>query len=566
MRTMPFGVCKFYRFLPVGVFTASLWCIISTLTVVVAGRAFGENSVAAYNLVGPIFHGSSFLAELIATGSAVLFSLEMGRLNVRRAHERFSQGLWAVICVGILCGLVIYFGADKFLVFLGATDETTSIAYEYLRCFAPAPLLGGLMLFLQSMLSAEGDVRRCLCSFVVFFVAFALSLALTVYFNLGLGGCAISLSLAELAAIVVLVTHFFSRSNTLRIVRRFSLRDVWEMFSCSFGDASAVLCVSLLQLFATKFVIHFYGTEHLVALQAAILILGFADVLDGFGTAAQPLLTVYHGENNYPGLKRVLNTALLSAFVLAAAMMLILEFFPNVVVWMLGLTDPKVVSETVHVARLTAPLMLAASFVGILNSYYMCVEKTLLAVMVSFAVYLFFPIIVISCGAQVSPAGFWLGFSIGPVLGLIFFSLFLISTTGVAGFPYLFTRTKERRVRNFTLTLTEAEVVDVSRRIGELLGRNSALAMRVSLLVEEALLIVKEKNSGRKVLAEVTVSRHNGLSLTLRDDGVIFDLTDADAKVSSLRGFVVASLMERQVGRVNLITTGFNRNVFRLTR
>lgn len=563
---MQFGVRKFFRFLPVGVFTASLWCVISTLTVVVAGHAFGETSVAAFNLVGPIFHGSSFLSQLIATGAAVLFSLEMGRMNVRRAHERFSQGLWTVVCVGISSGLFIYFGAGEFLAFFGASDETTAAAYEYLRCFAPAPLFGGLMLLLQSMLSAEGDVRRCLLSFVVFFGVFIFSLAFTAYFRLGLGGCAISLSVAEIAGSAVLVTHFFSRSNTLRIVRRFSFRDIWEMLSCSFGDASAVLCVALLQLFATKFVIRFYGSEHLIALQAATLILGFSNVLDGFGMAAQPLLTVYHGENNYPGLKRVLNTALLSAITLAAFMTLFLECFPGIIVWMLGLTDPACISEAVHVTRLTAPLMLTSLFVGIFNSYYMCIEKTLLAVLVSFAVYLVFPIVALSCGAQVSPVCFWLGFFVGPVAGIVFFSLFMISTKGIAEYPYLFTRAKERRVRNFTLTLTETEVVDVSRRIGELLMRDAALSMRVSLLVEEALLIVKEKNAGRKVLAEVTISRHNGLALTLRDDGVIFDLTDADAKVSSLRGFVVASLMERQLGRVNLITTGFNRNVFRLTR
>lgn len=563
---MPFGVRKFFRFLPVGIFTASLWCVISTLTVVVSGHAFGETSVAAFNLVGPIFHGSSFLSQLIATGAAVLFSLEMGRLNVRRAHERFSQGLWTVISVGILSGLGIYFGAEKFLAFYGASAETTEIACAYLRCFAPAPLFGGLMLFLQAMLSAEGDVRRCLLSFVAFFVAFLLLLVLTVCFRLGLCGCAISLFLAEIAAIAVLVTHFLSRSNTLRVVRRFSFRDVWEMLSCSFGDASAVLCVALLQLFATKFVIRFYGSEHLIALQAATLILGFADVLDGFGMAAQPLLTVYHGENNYPGLKRVLNTALQSAFTLAAVMTLILECFPGIIVVMLGLTDTASIREVVHVTRLVAPLMLPVLFVGIFNSYYMCIEKTLLAVLVSFAVYLVFPIVALSCGAPISPDWFWLGFFIGPVVGIAFFSLLLISVKGIAEFPYLFTRAKERRVRNFTLTLTEAEVVDVSRRIGEMLSRDASLAMRVSLLVEEALLIVKEKNSERKVLAEVTISRHNGLSLTLRDDGVIFDLTDADAKISSLRGFVVASLMERQLGRVNLITTGFNRNVFRLTR
>ena len=43
----------------------------------------------------------------------------------------------------------------------------------------------------------------------------------------------------------------------------------------------------------------------------------------------------------------------------------------------------------------------------------------------------------------------------------------------------------------------------------------------------------------------------------------IFDITDADASITSLRSFLVASMMQCHDGRMNLVTTGFNRNVFR---
>jgi len=74
---------------------------------------------------------------------------------------------------------------------------------------------------------------------------------------------------------------------------------------------------------------------------------------------------------------------------------------------------------------------------------------------------------------------------------------------------------------------------------------------------------VKDRNHGRRLLGEATVDLNDGVQLTLRDDGEIFDITDADQRVSSLRTFLVASVMERQSGRLNLVTTGFNRNVFK---
>ena len=86
--------------------------------------------------------------------------------------------------------------------------------------------------------------------------------------------------------------------------------------------------------------------------------------------------------------------------------------------------------------------------------------------------------------------------------------------------------------------------------------------MRAALMTEEVLMAVKDRNRGRKVLGEVTLDLNDGVRLILRDDGEIFDITDSDQEISSLRTFLVASIMESQSGRLNLVTTGFNRNVF----
>ena len=86
--------------------------------------------------------------------------------------------------------------------------------------------------------------------------------------------------------------------------------------------------------------------------------------------------------------------------------------------------------------------------------------------------------------------------------------------------------------------------------------------MRAALMTEEVLMAVKDRNRGRTVLGEVTLDLNDGVRLVLRDDGEIFDITDSDQEISSLRTFLVASIMENQKGRLNLVTTGFNRNVF----
>ena len=95
-------------------------------------------------------------------------------------------------------------------------------------------------------------------------------------------------------------------------------------------------------------------------------------------------------------------------------------------------------------------------------------------------------------------------------------------------------------------------------------GVDARRASKAALLVEEALMVVRDRNAGRLIRAEVTIDLGDGLTLFIRDDGEIFDITDADARVSSLRSYLVSNLMTAIPCRRNLTTTGFNRNVFKL--
>ena len=75
---------------------------------------------------------------------------------------------------------------------------------------------------------------------------------------------------------------------------------------------------------------------------------------------------------------------------------------------------------------------------------------------------------------------------------------------------------------------------------------------------------VKDRNGARRVCGEATLDLNGGnVALILRDDGEVFDITDADARITSLRTYLVASVMEMLPNRMNLTTTGYNRNVFK---
>ena len=188
----------------------------------------------------------------------------------------------------------------------------------------------------------------------------------------------------------------------------------------------------------------------------------------------------------------------------------------------------------------------------------MFVERPALAGAVTFLCYLVMPVSCIAAGSLVGLNGVWLGMGVGPFAGLLMASAIIVPVSGIRAFPLLLPRNRDEKTHVFNLRLTDDEIVETSRRVGEFPG----VPMRAALMTEEVLMAVKDRNRGRTVLGEVTLDLNDGVRLILRDDGEIFDITDSDQQISSLRTFLVASIMESQKGRLNLVTTGFNRNVF----
>jgi len=558
-RRKIFGVEKFKALLLAGSFTVLASYVVRLSDSIIAGRLLGENAFAGVNLVGPCLSIVSFLAGLIATGMATNYSLALGRCDRLRARGFFMQGVWSVLIFGGLLGLVLLFGREQFLAFFGASSDVTAYARDYLRWIWPMSVLEGLVMLLVSLGYADGDARTCSLGYVAIFVGNFLFSVLLVKCGLGTSGCAIGSLVAELTGLLVLATHFLRKSNSFAPVWHFAWKDTVRIVSASFGDAAAFLCNGLLFLFLNKFVIMNFGSGVLPVVGVANALWGFLALFDGLGVAIQPIVTVYYGEGNTVSARQVMNAAMRWGVYEGTVFMVAFGCFPELALGIVGIEDPTLVPASVTAIRCMSVGFVALAFAGLFNSYYMFVERAGLAACVTFLAYLIMPICCCACGAFYGIEGVWAGLGLGPFLGVALTGLIVLSSSGSRMFPLLLPRERESALHVFNLTLTEAEIVDVSRRIAAVPG----VPMKVSLLVEEVFMVVRDRAPGRRLLGEAILDLNDGVKLTLRDDGEIFDITDADQRVSSLRSYLVASMMCCHEGRMNLVTTGFNRNVFK---
>lgn len=562
---MTFGVRQFKRLIFSGVFAAMSACLAGFMESVVIGNLLGSEALGGMNLITPVLSATTFLCGLVSSGTGTCYSLAMGRSDPHRAHAFFTQGLWLALILGGGLSLILLVGSDPYLRFFGADPVTLGYASRYLAWYWPVPLLEVTMFLLLSLGYADGDARLCALAFGLLFLLDLLSSIVAIRLGMGIAGCALATVLAETVAILLLCVHFFRPQNSYRPVRHFSWQDALAIVKASFADASASLCAAVLLLFLGKFFVIRFGSGLLPILGVAVALWDLKELFEGAGLAAQPLVTVYHGEGNPKGVRAVMNAAMTAALTGGAVLMVACLLFPGTVAGLFGIEDAALLGSGRQAVRMMSTCFVPLAFAGLFNSYFMFVERSELSAFLTFATYLVLPVISVSVASLAGPSGVWTGLALGPSLGLAATALFLVVRCGRKAFPLVLDRTREARIRSFSLTLDAPSIVDVSRRVADELtaaGVKPGVVMRASLLTEEVLLVVRDRNDGHEICAEVTLDLNDGVRLTLRDDGMIFDITDADARISSLRSYLVASIMERQPGRLNLVTTGFNRNVF----
>ena len=87
---------------------------------------------------------------------------------------------------------------------------------------------------------------------------------------------------------------------------------------------------------------------------------------------------------------------------------------------------------------------------------------------------------------------------------------------------------------------------------------------KVILFVEEcAMTVVDDNGRSRGLLSEISfVISSEETRMVMRDTGKLRDITDDDARVSSLRSFVISGLMRSHENRRYLTTIGCNRAAF----
>ena len=217
----------YFKYLAAAFGSALISSIYSTVDMAMVGQYHGPEGTAALAVVAPVWNIIYSLGLLMGLGGSVLFSAIRGKDagQTKQSNEYFTASVMGSVVLAAITWIVVIFFDRELLLFFGAQEDTLLLARKYV-----APIKFAVPLFLlNQMLAAylRNDGNPTLATGGV--LAGGIFNIFGDYFfvftcDMGAYGAGLATAIGSALTTGVMLAHFFTKKNTLRLSSRVTCR------------------------------------------------------------------------------------------------------------------------------------------------------------------------------------------------------------------------------------------------------------------------------------------------------------------------------------------------------
>lgn len=337
----------YFKYLAAAFGSALISSIYSVVDMAMVGQYQGPDGTAALSVVAPIWNVIYSLGLLMGIGGSVIFSTLRGRADSANSssnskssvknsgNEYFTVSVFGSILLALLAWIGIIIFEKPILTFFGANENLLSLAENYLK---PIKFVVPLFLFNQ-MLAAflRNDGNPTLATFGVLaggiFNIFG-DYVFVFPMNLGMFGAGLATALGSGISFIVMMSHFFSKKNSLALVKTSSfLKKFGKIVVTGFSTFFIDVAMGILTILFNRQIMKYLGSSALAVYGPIINVSTFVQCCAySVGQASQPIISVNFGAKNWRGIKEVLKYVLYTVAAFGVFWLLLSELFPNLYV------------------------------------------------------------------------------------------------------------------------------------------------------------------------------------------------------------------------------------------
>lgn len=362
------------RYLAAAFGSSFISTIYSFVDMIVVGQYQGPSGTAALALISPVWNIIFSLGMLFGIGGSVHFGMLRGEKdNVPDTENRyFTSALYVTGTLSALIMTVLLCFDGAIFRALGAEGELLTLALDYfrpVRFAVPCYMLGQVV---AAFLRNDNDPGLATAAVLIggLFNVFG-DCYFTFVLDMGLFGAGLATAIGSALTLAIMLTHFFKRENTLRLVPIRQLSGtVGRMIETGFSAFFADLAMGIVTALLNRGIVRYAGTDAL-AVYGVIVYVGTCAQCSAYsvGQAAQPLFSINFGARKWDRIRQTQTCAIRSVIVFSLFWTGVSIAFPEQIVRIFMDATPGVLEIAPTIIRIYATSFLLLPF-NIYSAYY----------------------------------------------------------------------------------------------------------------------------------------------------------------------------------------------------
>lgn len=362
------------RYLAAAFGSSFISTIYSFVDMIVVGQYQGPSGTAALALISPVWNIIFSLGMLFGIGGSVHFGMLRGEKdNVPDTENRyFTSALYVTGTLSALIMTVLLCFDGAIFRALGAEGELLTLALDYfrpVRFAVPCYMLGQVV---AAFLRNDNDPGLATAAVLIggLFNVFG-DCYFTFVLDMGLFGAGLATAIGSALTLAIMLTHFFKRKNTLRLVPIRQLSGtVGRMIETGFSAFFADLAMGIVTALLNRGIVRYAGTDAL-AVYGVIVYVGTCAQCSAYsvGQAAQPLFSINFGAHKWDRIRQTQTCAIRSVIVFSLFWTGVSMAFPEQIVRIFMDATPGVLEIAPTIIRIYATSFLLLPF-NIYSAYY----------------------------------------------------------------------------------------------------------------------------------------------------------------------------------------------------
>lgn len=359
----------FFKYLIPSISATLVTSIYVLADTIMIGKGVGASGIAALNLILPIFSLFFGTGLLLGVGGAVLMSVANGRQDKKLANTYFTNSVISGVVIAILFMIIGLVFLEPIGYMLGSTESNIELftSYcKYLVGFCPVFVFSSL---LQAFVRNDSAPKRAMIAVISGGVMnIILDYIFIFKFGMGMAGGAIATVLGSITSVVILLTHFKSKQNTMKLIKgSFRIKIVSKIVHSGLPsfliEIAGGIVVLLFNLQLLKYVGEVGVVVYSIIANTAIVAMS---LFNGVSQGAQPIMATNYGAGQTDRVLSVRRLGAITTFAIGIIIFLLGFLFPEIAVQIFIEPTPQII----EMARGALRIYFVAFIMMSLNIFY----------------------------------------------------------------------------------------------------------------------------------------------------------------------------------------------------